>query len=598
MTFSRIWDLRRGDADDNRTSPYGAGWRRLVFSTALEFSYLKAAVGLLILVVIPALLVGIAPSIVLTYGRHMLNSVAAAGRDPTVVALLIVAFSIGLALLVGRRFFLIAHDNLSRLYYTIVFPSFVVLREVFRTISERLPGMSNTQEHLYRRRRVGTVIAAVILGGAGFLLAMSVELSVGLQLIDVERVRPLAVAKAALGNAILVLGFSTAAASAFWLWRELTISGPVLDWQPGASEPTTSLVRVAHLSDLHVVGERYGYRMETGTHGPQGNRCVREALEELAAIHAFRPIDRMLLTGDITDAGTRSEWAEFIDLVKPFPQLRSRMLLVPGNHDTNIVDRTNTGRPDLPWSVGQALRRLRFVLAMDEIQGDRVHLVDRKTGALGPTLSHYLRDGERPELLRALAEQGSTRGRWEIANVWEAIFPLLEPASKDRGYGIILLDSNAHSNFSLTNAIGVVNDTQLRALKSVLRGSTNGAWLVLLHHQIVEYPVLGISLSDRVGLALMNAADVLAAIAPHASRILILHGHRHVDWIGTTGKTVLCSAPSVTLGREQYRHHFVIHEFSVEANGCIQLTANQRIEVSGRISQPHRLDGSHSQEAA
>ena len=34
----RIWDLRRGDADDNRTSPAGGGLRSVILSAALEFN--------------------------------------------------------------------------------------------------------------------------------------------------------------------------------------------------------------------------------------------------------------------------------------------------------------------------------------------------------------------------------------------------------------------------------------------------------------------------------------------------------------------------------------------------------------------------------
>ncbi|HEX7962632.1 MAG TPA: metallophosphoesterase [Terriglobales bacterium] len=595
--MSRIWDLRRGDADDNRTSPYGAGWGRVVFSSALEFSYLKALVGFLMLIVIPALLVGIAPSFLITYWHYTRNAVVSAERSPTVLALVLLAVLIALALLIGRRFLLFSLDNYSRLHYTLVFPAFVTLREVLRTMAERLPGMSNTQEHLYRRRRAGTVFAALLFGGGGLALALSIELSSGLQLVDVERVRPWAVAQAALGNAMIVLGFSTAGASLFWLWRELTLSGPVLDWAPKPSERTASVVRVAHLSDLHVVGERYGFRMETGTHGPQGNRCVGDALEQLAAIHASNPVDRVLVTGDLTDAGTRSEWTEFLDLIHKFPELRSRLSFVPGNHDTNIVDRTNTGRPDLPWSVARALRKLRFVLALDEIQGDRAHLVDHKSGAIGPSLRDYLRDGERPELLRALAERGTVRGRRELYKVWDAIFPLIEPATNENGYGVILLDSNARSNFSLTNAIGVVNRAQLRALKSLLR-STDSAWLILLHHNVVEYPVPGISLRDRIGLALINAPDLLSVINRHASRTLVLHGHRHIDWIGGAGNTVLCSAPSVTLGPEKYRGRFTIHEFAVGSDGSIQLTANERVLVTSAAGGSDGLEENRSQEAA
>jgi len=272
--------------------------------------------------------------------------------------------------------------------------------------------------------------------------------------------------------------------------------------------------------------------------------------------------------------------------------------LVPGNHDVNIVDRTNTARPDLPWSLGKSLRKLRFVLALDQVQGNRVHLVDRKSGALGPSLAEYLREGDRPRLLRVLAEYGTVRGRLEIARIWEAIFPLVEPAKEEQGFGVILLDSNAPSNLSLTNAIGVMNFTQLRALRSVLRASPQRAWLILLHHQVVEYPVLGTRLSDRIGLALMNARDLLAAITPYAASTVILHGHRHIDWVGITGETVLCSAPSVTLGMEQYRGRFSIHEFSVSPTGRIQLTANDRVKIGPTFLPSDHLDTGRPEEAA
>ncbi len=62
-----IWDLRRGDDDDNHTNPHRRGLRSLVFSAALEFNYLKAPIGFLVLFVAPALLIGIVPSIAVAY---------------------------------------------------------------------------------------------------------------------------------------------------------------------------------------------------------------------------------------------------------------------------------------------------------------------------------------------------------------------------------------------------------------------------------------------------------------------------------------------------------------------------------------------------
>jgi 3',5'-cyclic AMP phosphodiesterase CpdA len=583
MTVLRIWDLRRGDDDDNRTSPHGRGLRSIVLSTLLEFNPLKALIGFLALIIAPALLVGIAPSIVVTYGRLMFHKLTLAGSYP-IVALVSLAVLVGAALWIGRPLLALAVDYFWHLHYTLVVPILVALRELLRVGAERFPGRAITSEQLNRRRRLGTVVAALLLAAGGLALALTVEVAIGLQLVDVEHVRPWAVTTAALGNAAVILGLSTVVESLYWLWRELTINGPALDWVPDPSKAKSSVARVAHLSDLHIVGERYGYRMEAGTHGPRGNRCIRNAWRKLAAINALTPLDRVLVTGDITDAGTRAEWAEFIDLLRSYPELRARLSFVPGNHDMNIVDRTNPGILDLPWSTGQALRKLRVVLALDTVQGDRTHVVDHASGALGPSLKDYLREGGRAEMLRALAQRGALRGRWEIAKIWDAIFPLVELAPADDGYGLILLNSNAPSHFLLTNAIGIVNRSQLSALKSILRNSPRRAWMILLHHQVVEYPVASISLRYRIGLALVNAPDVLAAIAPYASRVLILHGHRHTDWIGTCGDVVLCSAPSVSLGsshgEEKYRGSFHVHEIASGVDGSIRLITTERVKVA------------------
>ncbi len=582
MTAWRIWDLRRGDHDDNRTSPHVHGLWSVLSSAALEFNYLKAAISFLALIIGPALLIGIAPSIVVTYGRLKLHAATMVGSRP-ILAFVWLAVLVGIVLWLGRPLFRLAADNFWHLHYTLVFPIFVAVRESLRKLAERIPPRATTTEQIDRRRRLGAILAALLLAGGGLALAMSVGISSGLQLVDIRHVQPWAVARATLVDAAVVLGLATAVESLYWLWHERTLSSPVRDWAPIPSQAASSIARVAHLSDLHLVGERYGYRMEAGTRGPRGNRCIELALRKLAAMHALTPLDHILVTGDVTDAGTRAEWAEFIDLLRTHPELRARLSFVPGNHDVNIVDRTNPGRIELPWSAGQALRQLRVVLALDAIQGDRARVVDRASGTLGPSLKDYLREGGRVELLRALAQRGTRRGRREMAKVWDAIFPLVEPGPEDHGHGLILLNSNAAGRFALTNAVGVIKPSQLSALKSILRNSPRRAWLILLHHQVVEYPLASISLRDRIGLALVNAPDVLAALAPHASRVLVLHGHRHRDWIGTFGEVVLCSAPSATLGAyngELYRGSFHVHELALGPDGGLRLAATERVKVA------------------
>jgi 3',5'-cyclic AMP phosphodiesterase CpdA len=576
----RLWDLRQGDADDNRTSPYGRGWRNVIVSTALEFNYLTATVSFVALVIVPALLVGLGVPLLVTYGRSKLDTASTIVSHP-VAAVVSIALLIAVALWIGRPLISMAIENLWHLHYTLVFPLFVGLRETITAVLERFGGETRASVDLDRRRRLGTVLAAIVLAGGSLLLATSIELLASPSIGDVV-LQPWAIARAGLSNAVIVLSLSTVAASLYWLWREIGTRYPLRDWTPGPPIGQAPIVRVAHLSDLHLVGERYGYRMECGTHGPPGNGCVQHALNKLSAIHAETPLDCVLVSGDVTDAGTRAEWVEFLDLLRTCPEIRSRVLFVPGNHDVNIVDRTNTGRFDLPWSVGHALRRLRFVVALDDVQGERVHVVDQSSGAIGPTLREYLQEGDRPARLRDLAEQGTWRGRWEIARVWDAVFPLVVQPAEPGGCGVILLDSNARSHFSATNAVGVIGRAQLKKLRAILNAFPDRGWIILLHHHVVEYPVASVKLADRIALSLMNAPDVLRALARHATHVVIFHGHRHHDWIGTKGDVVLCSAPSVSLGSvgpDLYRGSFHVNELALTGGGAVRLMSSERVMV-------------------
>lgn len=580
----RIWDLRLGDADDNRASPPGRGWRGVLVALALEFNYLTALVGFVALVLVPALLLGFAPSLLLTYSRQKIAAAAVIGSRP-VAALTSLALLLALAYWAGRPLLRMVRESLWHLQHTFVFPIFVALRETVSAGLERLPGPAGASARLDRRRRLGAILASLLLAGGGLALALSVGLLTTPGLGDLLA-RPGIVVQAGLSNAAALLGLSTTASSLYWLWQELARRRPLRDWSPGPPPEDVRTIRVAHLSDLHVVGERYGCRMESGTHGPRGNGCVRQALHQLRAIHAVSPLDCIVVTGDVTDAGTRAEWVEFVRLLRSYPELGSQLLFVPGNHDVNIVDRTNTGRVDIPWSASHALRRLRFALALDAVQGARLHLVDHSSGALGASLRQHLRRGDRPARLRDLARDGTFRGRHEMAKVWEDLFPLVLPPDDQRGWGVILLESNARSHFSATNAVGVVGPRQLRALRAVLGRFPGSAWLLLLHHHVVEYPAGATGLADRIALSLMNAPDLLNALAPHAARVVVFHGHRHRDWIGRAGDVVLCSAPSVALGSDGpdlYKGSFHLDELAM-SGGALHLVSSERVRVQNHTS--------------
>jgi len=108
-------------------------------------------------------------------------------------------------------------------------------------------------------------------------------------------------------------------------------------------------------------------------------------MTRLEAIHRAQPLDVVLICGDMTDAGLATEWAEFLDVLTRHPALASRTVVVPGNHDLNIVDRANPARLDLPLSIGKRLRQMRTLSMIAAVQGNRVRVVDPVSRQLART---------------------------------------------------------------------------------------------------------------------------------------------------------------------------------------------------------------------
>ncbi len=122
-----------------------------------------------------------------------------------------------------------------------------------------------------------------------------------------------------LANAVIMVSAYLAFASLVWGFADASMDQP-LDLPAFDDAPSGCRTwRVAHLSDLHVIGERYGFRIESGRGGPRGNQRLARLMVRLAAIHAADPLDLILVTGDMTDAGRATEWAEFLDVVALHP---------------------------------------------------------------------------------------------------------------------------------------------------------------------------------------------------------------------------------------------------------------------------------------
>jgi 3',5'-cyclic AMP phosphodiesterase CpdA len=314
-------------------------------------------------------------------------------------------------------------------------------------------------------------------------------------------------------------------------------------------------------------------------------------MARLEAIHSVRPFDVILVSGDMTDAGRATEWAEFLDAVARHPALADRMILLPGNHDLNIVDRLNPARLDLPFSPGKRLRQMRTLSIITAIQGQRVRVADPRSGKFDRTLAEAVAPFR--QRIAGFTDTGSLRLSVGLRRVWDDQFPMILPPVSEEGLGVAILNSNTEAHFSFTNALGVISTDQMTRLTAVIRQFPRARWIVALHHHLVEYPTSMAALSERIGTALVNGSWFVRKLKPFAARTVVMHGHRHIDWIGVCGKLKIVSAPSPVMGaKNEGTTYFLIHTLAPGADGQILLLEPERIEIAGvREDDESRLPG-------
>ncbi len=104
---------------------------------------------------------------------------------------------------------------------------------------------------------------------------------------------------------------------------------------------------------------------------------------------------------------------------------------------------------------------------------------------------------------------------------------------------------------------------------------------------MTEYPRPIAAFSERIGTALINGSWFLRQLKPFAERVVVMHGHRHVDWAGACGALKVVSAPSPVMGPESRATHFYVHALTVGPGGRVSLFAPERVEIAaGAAAQP------------
>jgi hypothetical protein len=550
----------------------------------VEVSFAKLLVAWVVLILLPGVLLGLAPLLLTAWLSVTIHKAAALAG---IGSLLVLCFIAAVGLLGLRHLFGAAERSFWSLTALLVQPIYALAREGMRHAAEHFFRGSSSDTRREHMRATGAAIAGVLVFAVASVIAIGVWPFTRWTATFSDLTVPLTLVPTALANMVVLIVGYLGVGSLFWGIADTSMEQPRSLPPSGNADSINSKWRIAHLSDIHLVGERYGYRIECGRDGPSGNGTFETVLARLEVIHAEQPLDFVIITGDLTDAGRSSEWAEFWDAVAKYPTLLERMLILPGNHDINVVDRANPARFELPISPGKRLRQMRALSSICGVQGSRAHVVDPERHQMGACLADVI--APHSATIEAFAETGGLRASWTLGQVWSDVFPLVVPPAAEDGLGIVLLNSNAEANFSFTNALGLVPFEDAKALLAVIRSHPKACWLVALHHHLVEYPMPAEAFSERIGTALINGSWFVRELEPFARRIAVLHGHRHIDWIGACGQLRIISAPSPVMpAKKGARPAFYIHTFGTSMDGLTLLSSDQ-FEV------PAPLPGKHDQ---
>lgn len=583
-----IVDPRLGDVEDDASSTKQHSLFSLAGSLLAEISLPKLIVSWVMLVVIPAVLLGLAPVVAVSWAGKLASKLASPVLGILPIALFLIVAAVGWFF--GRKLFRLAESNFWSLNALLVEPAYTMCREGLRHVAEKISPESQEAARRKHLRTAATVLSGFLISGAAVLVALLVWPSSRWVGGAADLLAPRQLAWIALANTIVLISAYLAVAGIVWATADVITPAPKdLPGFPPRT-PGARTWRVAHLSDLHIVGERYGFRIESGRAGPSGNgrlQCVLEALDE---IDASAPLDAILITGDATDAGRAAEWAEFLDAVASHPKLATRALVIPGNHDINIVDRANPARLDLNIGPNSRLRKIRMLSAMNSLQGSRVHLIDRAGKRIGKSLADAL--APHASMLSRFADAGRPYFSTEIVDLWNDVFPMVQPPDREDGLGIILLNTNADAHFSFTNALGMIPAEQVHGIEIACGQFPHARWIIALHHHVVEYPRAAKVLSERIGTALVNGNWFLRRLRPLKERVVLTHGHRHIDWIGECGGLVIVSAPSPVMeATNDLDTCFYIHTLEAGSDGRLALLEPQRVPVRGEPAGTNRPVG-------
>lgn len=248
------------------------------------------------------------------------------------------------------------------------------------------------------------------------------------------------------------------------------------------------------ISDIHLSATAL---IEAETRGDADVPCAAEIEARLQQLlrHCAMFETRLLVTGDITDRGTRDEWQR---AEHAFSSYGGDVVAILGNHDLNI-------------------------------------------GAI-----------EEPKQSRADREERRRVGYASLRTFTSTSVETFPEIVRLNGCSLVLLDSNVYAARQiLSNAIGLFGKKQLEQLAKQLAGERD--IIVAAHHHIALHS-LERATHEGPFLVALDGPDLLALLARHAleknAAVLFVHGHKHHESYGVFerdgGRVFVYEHPSST----------------------------------------------------
>jgi len=342
-------------------------------------------------------------------------------------------------------------------------------------------------------------------------------------------------------------------------------------------------IRITHWSDLHLTGTEDRPRISKA--GMGGNSVLARTVHEHES--QLRRTDLLLLTGDMTDAGSGEEWRAFEHLMPSW--LLRKTVILPGNHDVNITSAEHIHHVETGELIGRKIRLIRSMAALDTVQGERSYICS-KEGRLfnlreylsrwGGPLQRFTTNplglvGPRPKYpgLRAFFQLSDLEriAEVDVEGVWRYMFPMVLEIPNTE-IKLLLLDTNELGYSIADNAFGRISEDALLRFEKLLAHFSTQPIIIGLHHHLA---LPKFSLKPLTGfqirmMMLQNAPSFLRLLA-HNRNFVVFHGHLHIGYrLVIDDHIQIVSAPSTTLGDERLGTgpSFAEYEISVSSEGA------------------------------